>query len=191
MKSSINNKTTKKGFTLVELLVVIAIIATLGGLAFGPVMKHLRAADVTKAKKVCKDLTFAIDGFEQTYDSLPYTGSYPSSDDNVVTSDKAFLDVLMGVDTDINDRGKKFFTSDEAKGEKDGLVFTGGNVVKLVDKWGNPYTIRLDYDGNGVIDASAIGTGKSYKIELHIENAIAASPCADGEFNDIEDAKSW
>ncbi len=191
MKLSIHKNKSKKGFTLIELLVVIAIIATLGALSYGPIMKHIRSADVLNAKKVCKDLTFAIDGFEQTYDSLPYTGSYPSTDESYVTDTSGFLNVLMGKDTDINDRGKKFFTSDEGKGGKNGLIYDGGNLTSLVDKWGKPYTIKLDYDGDGVIDATTIGTGSSYKEFLHVENSIAASPTYDGEFNDVGDAKSW
>jgi prepilin-type N-terminal cleavage/methylation domain-containing protein len=191
MKLSKNNTHIAKGFTLIELLVVIAIISTLGGLSYGPIMRQLQSADVLKATKVCKDLTFSINGYEQTYGSLPYVGAdYPAVDENIKTEDSEginFLNIIMGD----NDRGKKFFTSDEAKGTKDGLVFESGNVVKLVDKWNNPYTIRLDYDGDGVIDASLIADGAPYEKELHIESAIAASPTADGLFNDERDAKSW
>ncbi len=196
MKLSKNYKTSKKGFTLVELLVVIAILATLGGLSYGPIMKHLRTADVAKAKKVCKDLTFAIGGFEQEYDSLPYVGTYPTDDELYKTDTAAFLDVLMGKNTDINDRAKEFFKADEAQGQKDGLVYTGLNVTKLTDKWGNPYHIMLDFSGDGIINAKDIGggipvTGISYKDNLHVDSAIAASPTNDGLFNDEQDAKSW
>lgn len=184
-------KSSKKGFTLIELLVVIAIIATLGGLGYGPVMKHLQNADVTKAKKVCKDIDFAIQSYEDTYDSLPYTGNYPSTDTVIDTDSPAFLDVLMGNNTEINDKGKKFFTADEAKGGRSGLVYNGGNLTKLVDKWGNPYKIMIDYDEDDVLDATQIGSGKSYKKELNIETAIVASPGPDKIFDDIQDAKSW
>lgn len=197
MKLSINNKSSKKGFTLIELLVVMAIIATLAGLGYGPVMKHLRTTDINKAKKVCKDLTFAIDGYESTYDSLPYTGDYPGDDKLVVTDDGAFLEVLMGINTDINYKGKKFFTADQAKGEKNGLVYSGDSITKLTNKWGNPYHILLDYSADGKVNPKLLQsgtvsvTGDSYKDELHADHAIIASPGPDGELNDKEDAKSW
>jgi len=197
MKLLIHKKANKKGFTLIELLVVIAILATLSGLAYGPIMKHLRGADLLKAKKVCKDLVAAIDSFESEYDSLPYTGSYPdgTSDNvtggvNIETDDADFLKVLMGIDTDINDRGKQFFTADNADGERDGLIYTGTDVTKLVDKWKNVYTIRLDYSADGIIDATKIGAGSSYKDNIRA-SAIVASPGPNALFDDKQDAISW
>ena len=53
-----------KGFTLVELLVVIAIISTLGAISYGPIMRMLNNAEITKSNKVCKDLTAAVDSFQ-------------------------------------------------------------------------------------------------------------------------------
>ncbi|MGJ8657099.1 MAG: type II secretion system protein [Akkermansiaceae bacterium] len=195
MKLSINHKSSKKGFTLIELLVVIAIIATLGGLAYGPIMKHLRSADVLKAQKVCKDLVGGIGLYESEYDHLPFSGgSYPTSDETIITSDGDFLEDLMGIDTTNNDRGKEFFTADQADGDRDGLVYTGTSISKLVDKWSNPYHIRLDYDADGIIDATQIGTdatGKNYPDELRIDEAIVASPGPDKLFDSVSDARSW
>jgi prepilin-type N-terminal cleavage/methylation domain-containing protein len=201
MKLSNSKKTSTKGFTLIELLVVISIIATLGGLSYGPIMRHLETADVNKTVVVCKALTSSITLFETEYDSLPYTGaSYPAADTSYVTSSKDFLDVLMGANTAaalaINDKGKEYFTADQAEGTKDGLVYTAGTLVSLLDKWGNPYKIRLDYDGDGIINATQItsapaATGTAYKTDLHVSHAIAATPGKDTIFNDIKDAKSW
>jgi prepilin-type N-terminal cleavage/methylation domain-containing protein len=206
MKLSKNNKPSKKGFTLIELLVVIAIIASLGGLSYGPIMKHLTAAKITKEKKVCKDLVFAITSFEQEYDSLPYTGSdYPTSDTSLITvgsPGKAFLEVLMGVDTTINDKGKSFFHADKAKGVNSaghsigGIAYnTDGSIKELRDSWAVSYWIRLDYDADGIIDTSKIAdpiqTAPNYETELHIESAIAASSGKDKVLTDKDDAKSW
>lgn len=201
MKLSNSKKTSTKGFTLIELLVVISIIATLGGLSYGPIMRHLETADVNKTVVVCKALTSSITLFETEYDSLPYTGaSYPAADTSYVTSSKDFLDVLMGANNAaalaINDKGKEYFTADQAEGTKDGLVYTAGTLVSLLDKWGNPYKIRLDYDGDGIINATQItsapaATGTAYKTDLHVSHAIAATPGKDTIFNDIKDAKSW
>ncbi len=199
MKLSNHKKTSTKGFTLIELLVVIAIIAALGGLSYGPILRFLETSDVNKTTKVCKDITFAITGFETEYDSLPYTGgTYPTADANVVTNaagGRAFLEVLMGINTTINDKGKEFFNADQAEGDpataKDGMVYNAGAIVSLLDKWGSPYTIRLDYDGNGVIDTTQIGTGDSYTNDLRVDDAVAASPGKDKLYNDVKDAKSW
>lgn len=205
MKLSNSKKTSTKGFTLIELLVVISIIATLGGLSYGPIMRHLETADVNKTVVVCKALTSSITLFETDYDSLPYTGaSYPAADTSYVTSSKDFLDVLMGANNAaalaINDKGKEYFTADQAEGSdpataKDGLVYNGTVLESLKDKWGNPYKIRLDYDGDGIINATQIttpaATGTAYKTDLHVSHAIAATPGKDTIFNDIKDAKSW
>jgi prepilin-type N-terminal cleavage/methylation domain-containing protein len=194
MKLSLTQKSPKRGFTLVELLVVIAIIASLAGLSYGPIMKHLRSADVLKVQKVCKDLVGSIDLYVSEYDSLPYTGSYPTTDELVTTDTSAFLDVLMGVDTDINDRGKEFFTADQAKSGKSGLVYNGTTLNSLVDKWANPYYIVLDYDADGEIDATLLGLGAEdpkYPTTLRIDSAIAASPGPDGQFDNVSDARSW
>lgn len=100
----------------------------------------------------------------------------------------------MGIDTSLNDRAKDFFTADRAIGDKDGLVYSGENVSALKDKWNNPYSIRLDYDADGVIDATQIGAnteGPAYKNSLNVDSAIAASPGPDQLFNDKKDATSW
>ncbi len=190
-----NPKLSKKGFTLIELLVVISIVGLLGALSYGPVLKHLETAAVNKTTAVCKDITFAISGFELEYDSLPYTGTYPTTDTSYVTSTPAFLDVLMGKNTTINDKGKSFFSAEEASGGVNGLVYTGSSLTSLKDKWGNPFSIRLDFDGNGIIDATAISTpsasGASYKTALNTTDALAATPGKDTLYNDIKDPKSW
>jgi prepilin-type N-terminal cleavage/methylation domain-containing protein len=203
MKLSNLKKSSMKGFTLIELLVVISIIATLGALSYGPYLRHLETADVNKTVVVCKALTGSIELFESEYDSLPYSGaSYPAADTTYITnvaSGKDFLDVLMGANNAaalaINDKGKEYFTADQSKGTKDGLVYAAGNLVSLLDTWGNPYKIRLDYDGDGIINSTAItspaASGTAYKTDLHVSSAIVATPGKDTIYNDIKDAKSW
>ena len=64
-----------KGFTLVELLVVIAIIASLAGLSYGPIMKHLDSSARTEAISNGKQIFTALNGFMAANDS-----SYPNDD---------------------------------------------------------------------------------------------------------------
>ncbi len=199
MKLSTKHSPSKrsKGFTLVELLVVIAIIASLAGVSYGPIMRQLRNADVTKATKVCIDLVAAIDNFQLDYGSLPATStSYPNDDELITTDDPAILEVLMGIDTDVNDRGISYFTADQAKGDRDGLIYNGNDVVSLVDKWENPFSIMLDYDADGKIDVSDLldidnPSDSDYEDDRRTTSAVVASPGKDGEFDGKEDSKSW
>lgn len=50
MKTLINRKNRKSGFTLIELMVVIAILATLGIYSYGPIMNHMNDGDRQLAK---------------------------------------------------------------------------------------------------------------------------------------------
>ena len=50
MKTLINRKNRKSGFTLIELMVVIAILATLGAIGYAPIMNHMNDGDRQQAK---------------------------------------------------------------------------------------------------------------------------------------------
>lgn len=54
---------TSKGFTLVELLVVIAIIAGLAAMAFGPIMRQIKAGEKTKAIGKANNILVAMLSF--------------------------------------------------------------------------------------------------------------------------------
>lgn len=56
-------KRNLKGFTLVELLVVIAIIASLAGLSYGPIMRHLDSSARTEAISNGKQIYTAMSGY--------------------------------------------------------------------------------------------------------------------------------
>ena len=60
---NITLKRNLKGFTLVELLVVIAIIASLAGLSYGPIMRHLDSSARTEAISNGKNIYTALTGF--------------------------------------------------------------------------------------------------------------------------------
>ena len=68
-------KRKRQGFTLVELLVVIAIIASLAGLSYGPIMKHLESSARTEAISNGKMIHSALLGFMGQNDS-----TFPNED---------------------------------------------------------------------------------------------------------------
>ena len=142
-----------KGFTLVELLVVIAIIAGLAALSSPVVMKQLTKAKIVKAQQACMTLNLAIEQFDNDYNFLPYSGGAPSSDETV-RSDSSFMNIMCGIEDQINYKQTKFFTYNDAKGGPgsytDGLHISS-NQAELYDPWGQLYYITLDYDLDGEI----------------------------------------
>ena len=186
-----------KGFTLVELLVVIGIIATLGALSYGPILKTIENANVVKSQKVCKDLVAAVDSFQLEYGYLPFTGTIPTADTAIITDNTniAFINVLMGSDTSVNTKGISYFDADQADGPNDGLVIdANGDPESLLDKWGNPYHILLDYDGDGTIALSSLLTNRvapAYADPRRTQTAIALSPGSDSTFDGVQDSASF
>lgn len=142
---------SRKGFTLVELLVVIAIIAVLAaaGFSVGPAM--MNRAKKLSSQASATALASAVEQFYTEYSALPDPGSntsdaeYSTSESNGVR----LLEILTGIDNgDQNARKIRFLTAKEANNSKDGIVY-GGNgdrIEKMVDAWGQPFFIRLDYD---------------------------------------------
>lgn len=139
-----------KGFTLVELLVVIAIIAVLAGIATPAILSGLKKAKITKAVSICSAFENAVENFEREYNYLPYGGggNSPTTDEEL-RSDAAggLVAVLAGADDDLNFKKIKFFDTDEATANRDGMDvdFTAGTAT-LYDPWGETYFIIVDYD---------------------------------------------
>lgn len=146
-------KKSPKGFTLVELLVVMAIIAGLAALSSPVVFKYLTKAKIMTAQQACVTLGLAIEQFENDYNFLPYSGSAPNSDETVRT-DGGFMNVICGLEDEINYKQTKFFSYNDAKGGPgsytDGLSLKGGKA-ELFDPWGQRYYVVLDYDLDGEI----------------------------------------
>ncbi|MFT5906793.1 MAG: prepilin-type N-terminal cleavage/methylation domain-containing protein [Cryomorphaceae bacterium] len=88
MKTTIQptQKRKRQGFTLVELLVVIAIIASLAGLSYGPIMKHLETSKKTEALSNGKSIHAAILGF------MTQSGDFPTG----TTSELCFTELFEG-----------------------------------------------------------------------------------------------
>ncbi len=198
MKISFQTKKSsmlRKGFTLIEILVVIAIIAILASISYGPIIEFMEKGKEAEAKKVAKDFQIAITTFQEDYDgNLPYDGTYPDEDTNLTSNNVNFLAVLMGAESanDINEKEKPYFTGKNAQNKRNGFVLNGEVIQGFVDHWGNPYTMRLDYDADKEIDTALITSPTGvYTGKQRIGTAIVATPGKDNVFNDEKDIKSW
>ena len=198
MKTSFKSK-KPNGFTLVELLVVIAIIAALASMAFPAIQGVIRNAKVTESNKVANDIVISIEAFENDYGYLPYEGSPPSTDQRYVTDNADLLNVLMGLEDDVNTNEKEYFTADQAKNGLNGLTCSGDDVVSLVDSFGNPFEVLIDYDLDKKLEP---GTDINAKLledlpsgenpTVRSKSSIVASPGAneDGWTTSSDDWKS-
>jgi prepilin-type N-terminal cleavage/methylation domain-containing protein len=141
-----------KGFTLVELLVVIAIIAVLASATFaiGPAMMN-RARKVN-AQASATSINNAIEMFYTEYSALPTTTA-----NNASPTEVALLTSVGGTGVDIikllsgedvlnqNPRKMRFLTGKEAKNRRDGFIYSGNFVNAMLDPWGQPFYIVMDY----------------------------------------------
>jgi prepilin-type N-terminal cleavage/methylation domain-containing protein len=148
MKTS-SHSSSPKGFTLIELLVVIAIIATLAAASFavGPAM--INRAKKVSAQATAVSIANAVEQFYTEYSALPDPASN-SSDAQFTTDEAPLLDILAGGSAsksiEQNPRKIRFLSVKEAKNNMDGAVYNGNAISKIVDPWGQPFYIRLDYD---------------------------------------------
>ena len=125
-----------KRFTLIELLVVIAIIAILAGLVFPALGTVRNNAKKSKASTECQSLKTALIMYESEFSCWPATGSK----DGLVTNYKEMCNLLTG------ENGKKMVFYE---------VGVGYDKNKgILDPWGKPYQVILDFDFDGKIDSS-------------------------------------
>jgi prepilin-type N-terminal cleavage/methylation domain-containing protein len=140
---------SRKGFTLIELLVVIAIIAVLAsaGFAVGPAM--MNRAKKLSAQATATNIANAVEQFYTEYSALPDPGSN-SAEAQFATDASPLLDILAGgsetISIEQNPRKIRFLSVKEAKNGMDGALYTDDAISKILDPWGQPFYIRLDYD---------------------------------------------
>jgi prepilin-type N-terminal cleavage/methylation domain-containing protein len=140
---------SRKGFTLIELLVVIAIIAVLAsaGFAVGPAM--MNRAKKLSAQATATNIANAVEQFYTEYSVLPDPGSN-SAEAQFATDASPLLDILAGgsetISIEQNPRKIRFLSVKEAKNGMDGALYTDDAISKILDPWGQPFYIRLDYD---------------------------------------------
>jgi prepilin-type N-terminal cleavage/methylation domain-containing protein len=144
-----SHRSLSKGFTLIELLVVIAIIAVLAsaGFAVGPAM--MNKAKKLNAQATATSIANAVEQFYTEYSALPDPGSN-TADKDISTDSDDLLDILVGGakagSITQNPRKIRFLSVKDAKNGMDGALYTGSAISKILDPWGQPFYIRLDYD---------------------------------------------
>ncbi len=125
------------GFTLIEMLVVMGIIIMLMAMLFPAIKGAINSAHRGRAMQDVKALETALKGFRSEYGYFPLqTGSADMTYDNAT-----LVAILRGADTANNPRGKPFI-------EISANILQGG---QFVDPWDNAYTVRADWDGNGIL----------------------------------------
>ena len=140
---------SRKGFTLIELLVVIAIIAVLAsaGFAVGPAM--MNRAKKLSAQATATNIANAVEQFYTEYSALPDPGSN-SAEKEFTTNESDLLDIIAGgiktKSIEQNPRKIRFLSVKEAKNGMDGALYSGTAISKILDPWGQPFYIMLDYD---------------------------------------------
>ncbi len=119
---------------------------------------------------VCKELQLGIASFHAEYGKLPIRVSRDVTLDMNSAEGLALLNVLLGMvdgPNPVNVRGIKFIDIKEAKAQRDGVVYaaTDDRVVGFYDSWGGSYKVRLDGDGDEVVEVKPKAWNKAIKVE--------------------------
>ena len=100
-------------------------------------------------------LETAANGFRVEYGRMPARGVT----DIICRTDQdiPFLLALLGMEAGpdrLNTGSFKFLSVKEGKGKEGGLIYTedGKSVAGLFDRWGGPYFVMLDLDGDGKVE---------------------------------------
>jgi prepilin-type N-terminal cleavage/methylation domain-containing protein len=155
MKTSSTHRPATQAFTLIELLVVIAIIALLASIAVPAGNVVLKKARQTQAKAMMKGLEIAIKGYQTEYNRYPLTPAGGAADgEPIVLEDGNTLIETLVLPPNASDDAKtanprnvKFYDPPVAKGTSNGLTPGRG----LMDPWGSPFTVVIDYDNDGQV----------------------------------------
>jgi len=135
MKVNTHIQHKRKGFTLVELLVVIAIIASLAGLSYGPIMKHLETSARTEAISNGKNIHSAMLGYmTANSNSFPDDAAVTLSGGTVGSTAEPYFQLLLTkghMDDEKyfhSKQGAKVDLADSAEPDNDGTLDADENV---------------------------------------------------------------
>ncbi|MFT6861523.1 MAG: hypothetical protein ACJAVK_000075 [Akkermansiaceae bacterium] len=95
------------------------------------------------------NLAQACDAFEEEYQALPLGKESTTDSPHSTPSENGnnLMSVLTAHESTLSENPKRFqfFDFKESRAKKDGLYRTK-NGVELLDPWGNPYQVLLNYD---------------------------------------------
>lgn len=140
------------GYIFTAIFVIIIPLLFAAGFAAGN--SAITKAQKTTTLATAMAIEMAVNNYLTEYGTMPSEGL---SDTTLTTnSDTGLLDVLLGLEDQLNKRSIKFLSVREGSGKKNGLIYTsnGRGVVGLYDPWGGGYKVRLDLDYDEKLDAS-------------------------------------
>ncbi len=160
-----------KGFTLVELLVVIAIIASLAGLSYGPIMRHLDSSARTEAISNGKQIYTALTGYMAANEGafpneakLTAAGGTDGTSDvyfallfnaGSIDDDKSFNHkhgVKAGLCTEENNNNKEIDPEENCWGYVEGLLASDTSAPLIFDSSKDGVTFLTNvWKGKGII----------------------------------------
>lgn len=136
---------------LVGLLLVCAVmVVVLGCLAVWEMRSH---PPQVNTRTVLNDLRVALFNFHVDYQRFPGQPDKARPADLRIESTGAFLDCLINQNTEWNPQKIVYIDVPKARDGKGGYIpAEGSNPSRLVDRWGSPYVILLDTNGDKTVE---------------------------------------
>jgi prepilin-type N-terminal cleavage/methylation domain-containing protein len=143
----------RSGFTLVELLVVVAIIALLAGVAlpsFGSIFKKMKRE---QARTLAIQIGNSIKNYYSEYSKYPLPPDYSGGEVAPLRTDEILTGTLMGTNLEMNPKKIKYLPDLKSVEPGGGFgLLTSGELITVVDPWGEEYYVYMDADYSGDID---------------------------------------
>lgn len=142
----------KSQFTLIELLVVIGIIGILLGILLPTVASTMHSSKKHKAQNYCNQIAFACNAYMADFSSLPLDDGSKTNDETFDVDTNLQL-ALFGIDPDVvigtRPDGSTIYKPMNARSKK---YLETEPKVKMLNPWGKPYQIIIDYDYNNTLN---------------------------------------
>jgi prepilin-type N-terminal cleavage/methylation domain-containing protein len=206
---AVQERRSRRAFTLIELLVVIAIIAILIGLLFPAFKAVQNQARQTQAKNDLTQIVNAVNAYYTEYGKYPLVTADTTYGPGG-TANNGLFNVLRGIDGTNNPRQIVFISPPYVKtpaNPRSGIATQATSingisvaVGDLVDPWGTPYSLRIDgnYDNqvaNVYTDGSAGGdpsTTPPYALRIGvIAWSLGQNQTIATSFTNSDDVISW
>lgn len=142
-----------------------------------------------RSQATASSIINAVESYQSDLGRMPVPdGVVPAKGGSLLVSNQpAGVEFLRMLHSD-NLRSVQYFKSREARSKKDGLVYTNdGRIEALYDRWGNPFHILIDTQGNGVLVAKRGKKTETVRDRL----CIVFSAGADRNLGTADDVRSW